>query len=158
LGSASRVNRPGTEGDQVGEEVAQEGRTQQEAEEDGQPERLARTERAGDHPPLRQALRPLHQARRPLAPALHGRQVPRPQPPGLERAAQHVGRDDGVLDGQVDAYPADRRRHVGRVAYQEQPGAVPALKAIGLHREQRALPPILEVPHAVGELRRQFGD
>ena len=47
---------------------------------------------------------------------------------------------------------------MGGVSDEEQPRTVPAPQAIRLHREQRALLPILQVSHAVGELRRQFGD
>src|SRR3712207_8712338 len=53
--------------------------------------------------------------------------------------------------------PADRRDYVGRVADNKQTRTVPAAQAIRLYRQQRALPPVLEVPHPTGQLGGQLG-
>src|SRR3954467_6994508 len=47
---------------------------------------------------------------------------------------------------------------MGGVPDQEQPRTVPPRAAARLDREQRDLPPVLEMLHAIGELRDQLGE
>ena len=64
--------------------------------------------------------------------------------PRGERAGEDVRGRDRVLDGQVDADPADRRHGVRGVADREQAGPPPACQPVERHRQQFDLIPVLQ--------------
>ena len=53
-----------------------------------------------------------------------------------QRAGKDVRGRDRILDGEIDADPADRRHGVGGIADREQPGPMPARQPVQLHGQQ----------------------
>ena len=66
--------------------------------------------------------------------------------PSRHRPGEDVRRGDRVLDGEVDADPADRRHGMGGVADREQAGPVPGRQPVELDGQQLDLVPARSSP------------
>jgi len=91
------------------------------------PERSVGDERGPDDTVLNDDLQALRDLRRPLAPALHGPQVPDVELLIPQRLPKDICRSDGVLNGEIDADAANRRHGMCGIADRQQPRHVPCL-------------------------------
>src|SRR5262249_50052302 len=132
LAGASDTDPPEAESDEPGRQIPQHRYVQEQPRQQRQagrpPRSLPRPEHPGHDDSLRQRRRPLHDARRPLPPALHFGQVTEPHPPGPKRDGEHVRRLHPVPNGVLDPAPRPRSA-VARAGTSDGSGSRPPIAA-----------------------------
>ena len=99
-------------------------------------DRLRRLKQAPDDAILRRLLAGLDHARRKQPALLHLVQQRIDVFAARQRPGENVGGRDRVLDGEIDADPADRRHGVGGIADRQQARPVPACQPVELDGQQ----------------------
>ncbi len=129
-----------------------------------QPERprqrqlLFRHQDAADDPLLNRKLHRLRELHRQEPPLLDGVEVLFGHLAGPQRRRQNVRRRHRVLNGEIDADPADRRHGVRSVADAEQARPVPLPQPVNRDGQELHIVPALDLADAPLHRRRDLGN
>ena len=148
---------PETEAEDAGGNSAQNGKHIQELEQERRLRVRAR-QRGTDNPVLHDELQHLGKTHRQRASVLNRLQVVVAQRPRFQRARKTVGGSDGVLDGEIDADPADRRHGVRSITDAEKARPPPLAQPINGNAEKLDVVPTLQLAYAVRKIRRHLHD
>src|SRR4051812_16449369 len=124
------------EADEAGGEPLQQRHPSQETDREWRRHLCVARQHAADHAVLQDHLKPLRRARRKLAPALHGFEIPLRNRTLEKPRGQNIRGGDRVLNREVDPDPTDRRHRMSGIADAQQPGAVPRSQAIHGYAQQ----------------------
>ena len=113
---------------------------------------------ASDHSILQDQLEPLRCARRKLAAALNGFEIPLRNRTLEKPRGENVRGGDRVLDREVDPDATDRRHRMSGVADAQKPGPVPRAQAIHRYAQQLDIGPIPQLVDPVPQVGSEARD